>query len=85
MAFAEGFKYLKFSPAEAAGGVNKIKAIQSAFKEVSFCPTGGVSLKNYKDYLALDSVFAVGGSFLAPRKLIDEAKFELIEPICGVS
>ena len=48
-----GFDVLKFFPAEASGGAPAIKAIGAPIPQVSFCPTGGVSLKNANDYLSI--------------------------------
>ena len=71
---------LKFFPAEAAGGIKMLKAFSAPYVSsgVKFCPTGGVSLDNMNDYLALDTVFAVGGSWLAPRQSIADKKWDEI-------
>ncbi|MBA5839243.1 bifunctional 4-hydroxy-2-oxoglutarate aldolase/2-dehydro-3-deoxy-phosphogluconate aldolase, partial [Morganella morganii] len=61
---AYGLKNFKFFPAEANGGVKALKAISGPFPDIRFCPTGGISLNNYRDYLALSSVACVGGSWL---------------------
>lgn len=60
----QGYTHYKFFPAEAAGGVKAIKSISGPFPDVVFCPTGGISLKNYRDYLVLPNVQCVGGSWL---------------------
>ncbi len=65
-AYALGYRYLKFFPAEAAGGVAMLKAIAGPFPAVQFCPTGGIHAANYQDYLALANVACVGGSWLVP-------------------
>ena len=65
-----GLKMLKFFPAEANGGVPVLKAWGSALLGLSFCPTGGVSLKNAPDYLALPNVVCVGGSWVAPKEAV---------------
>ena len=65
-----GIKELKFFPAEQYGGVKTIKALSSVFSQVKFCPTGGVNLNNMADYFALNSIFAVGGSWMVPKDLI---------------
>jgi 2-dehydro-3-deoxyphosphogluconate aldolase / (4S)-4-hydroxy-2-oxoglutarate aldolase len=56
--------YLKFFPANINGGTPALKAYQAVFPNTCFCPTGGISKSNYKDYLALESVLAVGGSWV---------------------
>ena len=59
-----GYDHLKFFPAEANGGVKAIKAIGGPFPNIRFCPTGGISINNIRDYLALPNVACCGGSWL---------------------
>ena len=66
----QGHRFLKFFPAGAAGGVAMLKAWAGPFADVSFCPTGGVSVANAPDYLALPNVRVVGGSWLTPPDAI---------------
>lgn len=67
MALAErGFEVVKFFPAEAAGGAATLRAWQAPLPDLRFCPTGGVTLDNAGDYLALANVACVGGSWVAP-------------------
>lgn len=73
-----GLEYLKFFPAEAAGGVKMIKAVSAPYTRVKFMPTGGINAANIADYLALRSVFACGGSWMATEKLINERRFDEI-------
>ncbi len=81
-----GFEYLKLFPAEQAGGPGMLKALAGPFPELKFCPTGGVSKENYRDYLALDNVASVGGQWLAPPELIAAADWETITQLAaGVS
>lgn len=63
----QGFTTLKFFPAEQAGGVAYLKSIGSPLPQVKFCPTGGISLKNARDYLSLSNILCVGGSWVAPK------------------
>jgi 2-dehydro-3-deoxyphosphogluconate aldolase/(4S)-4-hydroxy-2-oxoglutarate aldolase len=80
MAAAErGHKLLKFFPAEANGGVPVLKAWASPLSGVSFCPTGGVTAENAPSYLALDNVIIVGGTWIAPPKLIQAGNWAEIE------
>lgn len=65
-----GYDHLKFFPAEASGGVNAIKAIGGPFPNITFCPTGGINLKNVRDYLALSNVACCGGSWLVPSQVV---------------
>ena len=63
----KGFTVQKFFPAEASGGAPALKAIGAPIPQVMFCPTGGVSLKNARDYLSLSNVICAGGSWVAPK------------------
>ena len=62
-----GLTHFKFFPAMAAGGIPALKALAAPFHQCRFCPTGGVSLANAPDWLALDPVLCVGGSWVAPK------------------
>ncbi len=62
---ALGLEALKFFPAEAAGGPAMLRNFVSPFGDVAFCPTGGIDFDNVADYLALENVFCVGGSWIA--------------------
>ncbi|MGN6467285.1 MAG: 2-dehydro-3-deoxy-phosphogluconate aldolase [Rhizobiaceae bacterium] len=66
----EGYSLLKFFPAEQAGGAAFLRSLASPLAGVRFCPTGGISLANAHDYLALPNVVCVGGSWLAPDELL---------------
>ena len=70
MAQEDGFTELKFFPAMQAGGPAMLKAWSGPFFDVRFCPTGGVSLQNAADFLALPNVVCVGGSWLVPADAI---------------
>ncbi len=71
-ALEQGYRHLKFFPASQAGGADYLKALSSPLPQIAFCPTGGVSVGNAADYLALPNVLCVGGSWLAPAKRIAE-------------
>ena len=79
-AYAHGCTLLKFFPAEAAGGTKMLRALAAPYESLGlrFCPTGGVSLANMNEYLALPQVFAVGGSWLATKQQIAERRWSLI-------
>jgi len=66
MAQEDGFTELKFFPAMQAGGPAMLKAWSGPFFDVKFCPTGGVTLQNASEFLALPNVVCVGGSWLVP-------------------
>ncbi len=65
-----GYTVQKFFPAEANGGAAALKAIGAPIPQVKFCPTGGVTLKNAPDYLALANTLCVGGSWIAPKAMM---------------
>ena len=65
-----GYTFQKFFPAEAAGGANFLKSLASPLPQITFCPTGGVSVKNAMDYLSLPNVKCVGGSWVVPKDLV---------------
>ncbi|MGP1358890.1 bifunctional 4-hydroxy-2-oxoglutarate aldolase/2-dehydro-3-deoxy-phosphogluconate aldolase [Roseicyclus sp.] len=64
-----GYDMLKFFPAGPAGGVAYLAALAGPLPQVAFCPTGGVSPGNARDYLALPNVICAGGSWVAPADL----------------
>jgi 2-dehydro-3-deoxyphosphogluconate aldolase/(4S)-4-hydroxy-2-oxoglutarate aldolase len=79
MALAEaGYHYLKFFPAEPAGGLAYLKALAAPLPEIRFCPTGGIGAKNAPDYLALANVVCVGGSWIAPAEAVAGGDWERI-------
>ena len=59
-----GLDRFKFFPAEASGGIPALKALSAPFANVRFCPTGGIRADNAADWLALESVLCVGGTWL---------------------
>ena len=64
----QGYSYLKFFPAEPAGGLAYLKALGAPLPMLAFCPTGGIGAKNAAAYLALPNVVCVGGSWVAPAE-----------------
>ncbi len=66
MAAEDGYTQLKFFPAMQAGGPAMLKAWSGPFFDIRFCPTGGVSVANAKEFLSLPNVVCVGGSWLTP-------------------
>ena len=77
-ALEAGLTELKFFPAQAAGGVQMLKSLNGPFPQVTFCPTGGITLHNYREYLALKNVACVGGSWFVPSEKIDQADWPAI-------
>ena len=68
-----GYGLLKFFPAEQSGGAAALKALAAPLPDIAFCPTGGIDASNAASYLALPNVAAVGGSWVAPAKLVEKA------------
>jgi len=79
--YERGFDMLKFFPAEASGGAPALKAIGAPIPQVSFCPTGGISTKNAQDYLSLPNVMCCGGSWVAPKALVEAGDWAAITEI----
>ena len=69
-ALDQGLDLLKLFPAEAAGGVEMLKALRGPFPDVRFVPTGGITAANAASYFALPSVAAVGGSWMVAPDLV---------------
>ena len=76
-----GYDMLKFFPAEAAGGVAMLKSLSSPLPQISFCPTGGIGPDNAQRYLDLPNTVCVGGSWVAPEKLVQEGDWDGIEDL----
>lgn len=70
-ASGDGFSFLKFFPATAAGGIPMLKALAGPFADVAFCPTGGLTPANAPEFLALPNVRVCGGSWLTPADAVD--------------
>lgn len=73
-----GLSHFKFFPAATSGGVPALKALAGPFGAARFCPTGGISLKTAPDWLALDAVLCVGGSWVVPAGPLDPARVEAL-------
>ena len=83
MAQEDGFTELKFFPAMQAGGPAMLKAWSGPFFDVRFCPTGGVSLQNASEFLALPNVVCVGGSWLVPADAIAKGDWAKITQLAA--
>ncbi len=84
-AFKLGLEVLKFFPAEQSGGLAKIKAMAAPFPMFKVMPTGGVSLKNLKDYISCPVICACGGSYMVTADLIDNGEWDKIIELCKES
>ncbi len=80
-----GLEVIKFFPAEQSGGLAKIKALSGPFPMFKVMPTGGISLKNLKEYLASPIIAACGGSYMVTADLIDNNKWDEITELCRKS
>lgn len=74
-----GYSMLKFFPAEAAGGVKSLKSLGGPLPQVTFCPTGGITLQSAPDYLAQPNIICVGGSWIAPDADVAASDWTAIE------
>lgn len=84
-AYKFGLEVLKFFPAEQSGGLAKIKAMSAPFPMFKVMPTGGISLKNLKEYLSYPVIAACGGSYMVTADLIDNNKWDEIISLCEES
>ncbi len=80
-ALEAGIDFLKFFPAEQAGGTTFLRSLASPLASVRFCPTGGISALNAEEYLAVPNVVCVGGSWVAPDDAIRDGKWDVIESL----
>jgi 2-dehydro-3-deoxyphosphogluconate aldolase/(4S)-4-hydroxy-2-oxoglutarate aldolase len=79
----EGYSLMKFFPAEQAGGAPFLKALASPLAGISFCPTGGISPANAKEYLSLPNVICIGGSWVAPKDLVRSGNWDAITELAA--
>ncbi|MDW6002480.1 bifunctional 4-hydroxy-2-oxoglutarate aldolase/2-dehydro-3-deoxy-phosphogluconate aldolase [Vibrio mangrovi] len=77
-AMASGYDHLKFFPAETNGGAAALKAISAPLPDVRFCPTGGINPGNVAQYLQLDCVATVGGTWMLPADAIQNGDWETV-------
>ncbi|MBQ9952662.1 MAG: bifunctional 4-hydroxy-2-oxoglutarate aldolase/2-dehydro-3-deoxy-phosphogluconate aldolase [Clostridia bacterium] len=84
-AYKFGLEVLKFFPAEQSGGLAKIKAMAAPFPMFKVMPTGGISLKNLKEYISSPVIAACGGSYMVTADLIDNQKWDEIIDLCRKS
>ena len=77
-AYKFGLEVLKFFPAEQSGDIAKIKAMSAPFLMFKVMPTGGISLKNLKEYISCPVIAACGGSYMVTADLIGNQKWDEI-------
>lgn len=73
-----GLSILKFFPAETMGGLKAMRALSDPFPHLRFIPTGGINASNLAEYLQMEKIHAVGGSWMAKRQMIAEGQFDKI-------
>lgn len=78
-----GFDTLKLFPARPAGGIALLKAFAGPLADLAFCPTGGISADDFRDYLALPNVLCVGGSWVAPRDAVAQGDWQRITQLAS--
>lgn len=76
-----GYRMQKFFPAEASGGAPALKSIGGPLPQVTFCPTGGIGVTNAATYLQLSNTVCVGGSWVAPKSLVEKHDWQAIEAL----
>ena len=76
-----GYRFQKFFPAEPAGGLALLASLASPLPQVSFCPTGGITLESAPKYLKLSNVITVGGTWMVPKKLVEAKDWTGIETL----
>jgi 2-dehydro-3-deoxyphosphogluconate aldolase/(4S)-4-hydroxy-2-oxoglutarate aldolase len=82
-AYENGYTEIKLFPASLCGGVAFLKAMSSVFQTIKFCPTGGVNAQNKAEFLALDNVIAVGGTWVADKKWVQSEDWAAITAACS--
>lgn len=80
-----GYDLVKFFPAEASGGAPALKAIAGPFADMRFCPTGGIGPGNVMEYLNLDNVICVGGSWICPGTLVAAQQWNKITELAAAA
>ena len=80
-AMSLGLDFVKFFPAEPAGGLKMIKAVAAPYVGLQFMPTGGISAANVREYLKFDRIIACGGSWMVKADLVKAGKFDEIKAL----
>lgn len=85
MALEYGLEMVKFFPAEQAGGLSAIRALAAPFPMLKVMPTGGITLKNLREYLSCPVVAACGGSYMVKAEWIEQRRWDEISKLAGES
>lgn len=78
-----GLSCFKLFPAVAVGGIPLLKSIGGPLPQVSFCPTGGLKIETFTDFLALPNVACVGGTWLVPKEAVEKQDWQAITDIAA--
>ena len=81
MGYRLGYRRFKLFPAEVCGGAAALRSFSGPFPGVRFCPTGGITQSKVADYIDLDNVMAVGGSWMAPRETVEAGDWSTISEL----
>tara|TARA_R110002074_G_scaffold402261_1_gene605794 strand:- start:6690 stop:7313 length:624 start_codon:yes stop_codon:yes gene_type:complete len=79
----EGYDCFKLFPAVAVGGMQLLKSLAGPFPDVKFCPTGGLTQANFREFLALPNVVCCGGSWMVSAELVAHGRWDQIEALAG--
>lgn len=80
-----GYTHFKLFPAVSSGGIGALKSFAGPFQDARFCPTGGINENNFLDFLNLNNVLCIGGSWVAPNTLINAGNFSEISKITATA
>jgi 2-dehydro-3-deoxyphosphogluconate aldolase/(4S)-4-hydroxy-2-oxoglutarate aldolase len=81
----QGFRLMKFFPADQAGGLGWLKAVAAPLAGLKFCPTGGIGADTASSYLALPNVACIGGSWVAPRDAVAAGDWQKVERLAAAA
>jgi 2-dehydro-3-deoxyphosphogluconate aldolase / (4S)-4-hydroxy-2-oxoglutarate aldolase len=81
----QGFRLMKFFPADQAGGLGWLKAVAAPLAGLKFCPTGGIGADTAPSYLALPNVACIGGSWVAPRDAVAAGDWQKVERLAAAA
>jgi 2-dehydro-3-deoxyphosphogluconate aldolase/(4S)-4-hydroxy-2-oxoglutarate aldolase len=80
-AHEQGFSALKLFPAKQAGGIGMLKAMSGPLPDLRFCPTGGIDVQNFIDFLSLPNVICAGGSWVCPASAVQNHDWDRIRQL----
>ena len=81
LGLAHNYQYFKLFPATGVGGTKLLKAFSGPFSDVQFCPTGGLTAANFRDFVDLPNVFCCGGSWMVARSLVQQGAWDAMEAL----